>query len=629
MRPPQASSHTPQVTPPGNFTVSFLISSAALICLVLFSYGLSAAETAASMEATAGFAGFFRPGRFMPIAVKVQTGSESVDGTLIVTSDTLVVSQAVKLSAPATRDLGVLLAPQALHPAIEVQLISRGKPAALAKPEHVRAMPPDASLAALVGGTPAGFSALLNKLPPGSQLAPVAPATLPADFRGYEALDLLVVGDLTSEPTAAQRQAMADWLARGGRMLVIQPVSRGSGRAGDISSFWRRFLPRGKFAGDGAQRGAALAQSLRAAGMDVFTDESHQGLVGFAVGLGRVLLADYAGEPAAATAEGRDALARAIIGLLDLPCTEAPSSHGAASLLAPDIYELFPAASWPSATRRLLTFSAAGYAIVMMLALRVLRSEKMAIVIGVLAGFSLLLTAIVGAAVLPHSTVVLNTMSIAQTRAGASALAVTRYAAFASPVECDFTVGLDAPAKPLFYSDVMLARGPVHVDRQAGLQGNGEMLSYELAAGKGTPTVLEQPALGRIEGAIIADERGERAWSITNRAASLATGGPVVFSDIILTDGADALSLTELPPGKPVQVDLAAPGRVPAERLVWDRFARQAPMKYRVLRRWLHEHPPGSGVYLLCWSEPQFMPDVHAGFLAENHADTLWEIKLR
>jgi len=625
-----------------------LINAIVFISFMLFPICFCTAETSVSMKVEAGFAGFFRPGRFMPVAVTLQAGSESIDGRLIVASDTLVVSQAVKLSPPAARELNVLLVPQALHPRIEVQLISRGKPAALARPEHLRALPPDAALAALAGGTPAGFSALLGKLPPDSQLAPVAPAMLPDDFRGYESLDLLVVGDLTSEPTARQRQAMADWLARGGRMLVIQPVPGGSGRAGDISSFWRRFLPRGKpwppspiskpgegvgVRGNGGQRGPELARSLRAAGLDVFTDKEHEGLVGFAVGLGRVLLADYARESAAATAEGRDALAAAIVSLLDL--TKAPPPQAAPSLLAPDIYELFDAASWPSATKRLLTFSVVGYAIVMILALRVLRSERMGIVIGVLAGVSVLLTAVVAAAVLPRSTVVLNTLTLARTRAGASALAVTRYMAFASPVEADcrsrtdFTVGTDAPAKPLFYSDTMLARGPVHVAVQAGQPGNGEMLSFELAAGRGTPSVLEQPAVGRIEGAISADESGFRAWTITNRAASLATGQQIVFSDIILTDGTDTLPLAELPPGKPVLADFESSNCVPAERLVWDRFAQRAPLKYRVLRRWLRDHPPESGIFLLCWSEPQFRPNVHARFLEVNCADTLWEIRLR
>ena len=595
---------------------------------LLSPYLFCSAEPAVTMKAEAGFAGFFRPGRFMPVAVTLQAESESVDGRLIVLSDTLVVSQSVKLSAPATRELNVLLAPQALHPRIDAQLISRGKPAALAKPEHLRALPPGAILAALVGGTPAGFSALLGKLPPDSQLAPAAPSSLPNDFRGYDSLDLLVIGDLMSEPTARQRQAMADWLARGGRMLVIQPSSAGSGRAADISSFWRRFLPRGKFTGDGGERGRELARSLMAAGLDVFTDKGHQGLVGFAVGLGRVLLVDYAREPAAVTAEGRDALAAAIVGLLRLPRARSP--HAEPSLIAPGIYELFPAAGWPSATKRLLTFSVAGYAIVMILALRVVRSERMAIVIGVLIGFSVLLTAVVAAAVLPRSTVVLNTLSVARTRAGASALDVTHYVAFASPVETDFAVGLDAPAKPLFYSDVMLARGPVHVGVQGDQPGNGEVLSFELAAGKGTPTVLEQPAVGRIEGSILADQPGFGApWAITNGAASLATGESIRFFDIIVTDGEDALPLPELPPGKPVLADFESPRRLPAERVIWDQFAQRAPLKHGVLRRWLREHPPGSGIFLLCWSKPQFQPNAHARFLEANRADTLWEIRLR
>ena len=192
-----------------------------------------------SISATPGFSGFFRSGHFVPVNVKIQNDSRSIEGRLIISSDTMVIGERVKLSAPSAPSFSFLLAPQALHPAIDVRLVSQGKVVAAAKVPSLKAVPPDAALVVILGGTPACVAELSGKLPAGSQTCSVQPAELPDDFRGYEAVDLLVIGDPSWEPGPGQVQAMTDWLAVGGRMLVVRPPS---GTA-SISPVWQRVLP--------------------------------------------------------------------------------------------------------------------------------------------------------------------------------------------------------------------------------------------------------------------------------------------------------------------------------------------------------------------------------------------------
>jgi len=576
---------------------------------------LARSDQPPSLTAVPGFAGCFRPGHFLPLNVTIRTTQRSVIGQLIVSSDTIVIRKRVELPAPSVRTFNFLLAPQLLRPVVEVRLLSEGKIAAQTQLRSLRAVPASALLVSLVGNAPARFTPLVNKLPQGSQLSHAAAKELPTVFRGYEALDLLIIGDLSSELTNPQREAVTTWLRGGGSMLVIMPA----GGIGSAGAFWQRFLPDEVVNIALNLRGADRATAMRSSKLSVFADEKHPGLVGFNIGLGRVLLSTHGQGHIIAAQKAREDIAQAILHLLAL---DTPPRRSSDPLPAADVYELFEKPGWPRRVRTTIWISVLGYALAMAVTLKVFARERPIVFAAFTVAFAAAFTAGMYFAVLPGPRLTVQSVGIARARPGASALAVTHYLHLASPTDTDLSVTFAAPTKPLFFSDTMLAHGPVDIRQTA------DGWRYDMPPGAGKPFCFEQSRVSTFSGSIAIHVTDSR-YEITNSAADLATGAPITLTDVILTDGADAILIRELSHGKTISVDLAPGEAIPIERLIWDTFAARRQCRYRLLRRWVAGHRPGSGTWLLGWSARRPEPPVRGRLLSREHKGTLWEIEVK
>ena len=572
-----------------------------------------------ALTVKSAFSGYFRTGHFIELNVTVETAQQPIRGELIVSSDTIVVRKAVNLQAPSIRNFKFLVAPNSLHPAVSVRLVSGGSVAASARPSSLKAIRDEqggdsARLAALLGTTAARFGELLSALPGDSRLVRTEPRDLPQDFRGYEPLDLLIIGDLSSDLAKPHRRAVTAWLRGGGRMLVVMPANG----LDSASSFWRRFFP-AEVIGPGLEP-PKLRQALQSAGLDVFTDEKHSGLVGFNFGLGKVLLSTYGQGPATATQQARREIAQAVVSLLGL---DEPRGRSGSSLIDPGVYELFEESGWPRSTRTVIWLSSLGYALAMVIVLKVLGRERPAVFGASTGAFTAAFAAVVCFVILPGSTVAVQSASIAHTQAGSSALIATRYLHFASPADAAFRARFALPAKPVFYSDMMLSRGPAYA-RQLS-----DAWLYDLPAGGGGVSCFQQTCVVGFSGRIEVGEIQQGRFDVTNNAASAATGEPMAFTDFILTDASVGAWVGELPAGHTVSAALSPGKSVRLGRLIWDRFAAEHPARFRMLRYWLAQHRPESGVYLLGWSRLHPMPPLQGRFLSREENDTLWEIRIR
>ena len=576
------------------------LSLAACLCT-----GAAAPEKQKSVAITTGFAGYFRHGHFTPVMLRIDSGPAPLTGRIVLSSEAVCLERPVSVPAGSAREY-FLVVPQSLDPIAELGLAG-----AAHQVYEPKAVAPSARLVAVLGAAPPTFAALQRLLPDGSHVAQIDAAELPEDFRGYEPLDLLVIVDLATSPRDEQRRAMTEWLNSGGRMMVALPA----GGADSVSAFWRRFFPAERLRSPGKTEGRDLADSLKAAGLDVFSDGRHRGLAGFRVGLGGVLLADSD----QSYADGDEAAA-ATLKLLEL---DQPVRRAANPLLSPAVYELFPAAQWPTGSRTALWLAALGYLAAMSVTLVVLRAERKAVFGISAAAFTAAFAAIIYLALVPKSAVALQSASIVHTRSGASALAVSRYIGFGSPDAGEHAIRIElaAPAKPLFYSDVMLSSGPVDVRSLDGA------LAYRSATGSGKPTCFEQTGVLSFQGGVCLTESAPGQFVISNNARSFGSGDPIDFTDLILTDGTDGVYIESLPCGKSVTVDFAPERRAGLNRILWDHFASSQPFRYRMLRYWMDVTPPG-GMCLLGWNRLQVMPPIKGEFLSRLDHETLWEVRL-
>ncbi|HUS57655.1 MAG TPA: hypothetical protein VM141_03300 [Planctomycetota bacterium] len=581
----------------------------AFIIAACFCVHSAAGQTELSVSMSSGFAGYFRHGHFTPVVVRVNTGPAPLSGRMVITSDAVTIEKQIAVPGSSAREY-YLAVPLSLGPIAELGLRSGAR-----MEYQPKAVAPSARLIALLGGAPPRIAALLRHLPEGSQTAQIEARDLPEDFRAYEALDLLLIADLSSAPRDEQRQAMTAWLTRGGRMLIVSPPAG----ADSISSFWRRFFPADHFRTQRRLEGREMARSLRDAGLDVIYDERFESLAGFRVGLGRVMISQY--EHAYAN-DGDDAATLATLRLLEL---DRPPQRQPNPLLAPLAYEMSTPAEWPAGPRKTLWLAAVGYVLAMAITLIVLRSEKPLIFALSAVGFAAVFAAVIYLLLLPRSMVALESVSHACTQSGASSAASTRYVNFTTPGtgEVKVRASFDTPAKPLFYSDLMLSQGPVHVRVSNGAS------AYDTGLGSGRPTCFEQAGVLSFQGSVRITELSADRYAISNEMRTIGTGDAIDFSDLIFTDGTDAVFIERLALGESVTVDFSPGSRASLGRIVWDHFAATRPSQHRVLRHWISTNPPDGRLRLLGWNRMQPMPEISGRFLARKESETLWEIRHR
>lgn len=184
----------------------------------------AASASEVSIHAQAGWSGWIPLGAWVPIRVELLS-ADAVDGTLVIDVATRDVSGPMSFRHPVRLAPGVrqratleILVPEARRPLL-VRVVAQGRD--LAREEI------PLSLRSVVDGVvlvltrePAGLERLFDlsrKLRP----AYITEAELPARWQGYAGVALLVVHDLDPGAVAPeQREALTQWVAQGGRLVV-------------------------------------------------------------------------------------------------------------------------------------------------------------------------------------------------------------------------------------------------------------------------------------------------------------------------------------------------------------------------------------------------------------------------
>lgn len=194
------------------------------------------------LRAVIGWEGWVSPGEATPLRVDVRTASP-IEGTLVVEVPSgirggLPVSHVLPLRLPAGGRQQAHLDVVVHDPRRAIVIAARDARAERARQE-VRvgvARVVDGVVAALTR-EPAGLE-FLTGMEGKRRPAYITEAELPVRWQAYDAVDLLVLRDLESRVVLpAQERALAEWIAQGGRLLVVAP-----GRLNLSEARWLRDL---------------------------------------------------------------------------------------------------------------------------------------------------------------------------------------------------------------------------------------------------------------------------------------------------------------------------------------------------------------------------------------------------
>jgi hypothetical protein len=187
------------------------------------------AQTApVTLSARAGFDGYYKDQRWLPIRVLVGNDGPDLQGSLEVSmqragsSSTVVVSRQVDLSTQSRREFFLYVPTEGFLSNIKVSLISSQREIAS---QTMRVQQAGASdiLYGLLAGSRSAYNVLadVEPLSGSAYVAELEAADLPPLSYAWQALDVLVVSDVDTGVLLPEvRAAMASWVAAGGRLIV-------------------------------------------------------------------------------------------------------------------------------------------------------------------------------------------------------------------------------------------------------------------------------------------------------------------------------------------------------------------------------------------------------------------------
>src|SRR5579859_4738278 len=212
-------------------TAAFIMVLVALAGLRPGKAALAASETAATpitLTIHAGFDGYYKDQRWLPVRITVANDGPDTKGTLHVSvprsggGADLVVTRDVDLPTQSRREVFLYIPTDGFLSSLQVGLSDGQKDVASATSRLVQAGAGDL-IYGVLAGSPSSFNLLSNIKPVNgtAYVAQLDPGDLPAVGYAWTALDVLVISDFdTGVLTPEQRTALADWVAAGGRLIV-------------------------------------------------------------------------------------------------------------------------------------------------------------------------------------------------------------------------------------------------------------------------------------------------------------------------------------------------------------------------------------------------------------------------
>ncbi len=184
----------------------------------------AASASEVSLRAQAGWAGWIPLGAWVPVRVELLS-TDAVDGTIVIDVPTRDPSGPMSFRHPVRLAPGVrqrvtleIIVPEARRPLL-VRVVVQGHDLAREEiPLSLRTVVEGVVL--VLTREPAGLERLVD-LPRKLRPAYITEADLPVRWQGYAGVALLVVHDLDpGAVTPEQREALEQWVAQGGRLVV-------------------------------------------------------------------------------------------------------------------------------------------------------------------------------------------------------------------------------------------------------------------------------------------------------------------------------------------------------------------------------------------------------------------------
>jgi len=205
------------------------------IALVAILFATPSSQTALAqsqgelkLSAQAGFDGYCKEGRWLPVRVTVENTGVGVDAQIQIiniedTENKPFVAAEISLPSTSRKVLFLSVYPQSFFSGLKVRLVADGK--TLAESDlKITCIRAENLLIGLLTDSPASYDALAGVKPlTGTvKIAQVGLDDLPDQVTGWAGLDALVISGVdTSALSSAQRQALELWVADGGRLFVV------------------------------------------------------------------------------------------------------------------------------------------------------------------------------------------------------------------------------------------------------------------------------------------------------------------------------------------------------------------------------------------------------------------------
>lgn len=218
----------------------FITLLLALLGLPLFTPAAQAQdESPITLSARAGFDGYCKENRWIPVRVTVENTGKDVQARVQAAYPNRSNGQTafgldLPLSSGARKEFFLYVYPESTLQKLTVSVTENGR--ALVKRDlNVVCLGAKNLLVGLLSETPSDYASLggLKPLDGAARVVQLRPADLPDQLQGWQALDALLVADAdTGQLTPAQRAALGAWLAEGGKLLVAgganwQPAAAG------------------------------------------------------------------------------------------------------------------------------------------------------------------------------------------------------------------------------------------------------------------------------------------------------------------------------------------------------------------------------------------------------------------
>ncbi len=200
-----------------------------MVVLMLSCSGLVQAQAPAPITLTvsAGFDGYFRDSEWIPVIIHAGNSGETVSGRFVVRPETSgsglinTYSTPVTLSAGAQQTVLLYVSARAFASQLRVELIDDGGAVVAQQEAPLHVIQPQDRLNVVISASPVGAVDLtgVHGENTSSYQANWTIADLPD--RALEAVNLIMLSDVDSGAlSSAQQQALVDWVAAGGELIV-------------------------------------------------------------------------------------------------------------------------------------------------------------------------------------------------------------------------------------------------------------------------------------------------------------------------------------------------------------------------------------------------------------------------